>query len=83
MSKVYPSKFSCRARPPAVEFFSKTVTSYPACARHVAAERPEKPAPMMEIFFKGGKIKINHRGAETMGVLFNGIIITAEMQRRG
>jgi hypothetical protein len=51
MSKVKPLTFSWRARPPGVEFFSKTVTSQPCLARWVAAERPEKPAPMMTICF--------------------------------
>ena len=33
MSKVNPSLLSCRARPPKVAFFSRTVTAYPSFAR--------------------------------------------------
>ena len=51
MSNVKPCAENTRARPPAIEFFSKISTSYPRSAKEVAVDNPEKPAPITSIFF--------------------------------
>ena len=46
MSKIKPCPFNCLALPPAVWFFSITVTSQPAFAIKDAADKPAKPLPI-------------------------------------
>jgi hypothetical protein len=62
MSKTNPDDSNFLALPPGSSFFSKSVTSKPSAARHVAAASPEKPDPMtaiLAIFLLRNFFKVN------------------------
>ena len=51
MSKEYPFSLNNLALPPTDSFFSNIVTSNPSFAKKAAELKPEKPLPIIEIFF--------------------------------